>query len=256
MASMQLRITGCVLAVSFSFLSSCAETAGPVSALDGKRFFGEPAAVANLTVWPILTREPLAVGDYLTLQEAQSRFLRYLEEPSSLIPDLKGVVYSMAAQGGDQNTHDTLRRLAQEANFQEEKVRLQMALSRFAQPELLERTLEMSLSDEIRSQDTVTLLSAVAGNSHGGTDLAWRFIKDNWAELDRRYGEGGFAMMRLVSITGGFTTPEARQDEEEFFKVHSAPAATRTIQQSLERVDLNIRWLERNRGDMANWFGG
>ncbi|MCH7706607.1 MAG: hypothetical protein IIB33_06130, partial [Chloroflexi bacterium] len=71
----------------------------------------------------------------------------------------------------------------------------------------------------------------------------------------RRYGEGGFAMMRLVSIPGGFTTPEARQEVEEFFNSHPTPAATRTIQQSLERIDLNVRWLERNREDMAAWFG-
>ena len=197
-----------------------------------------------------------ALDDHDTLREAQSRFLRFLEEPSSLIPDLKGVVYGMAAQTGDSNTHDTLRRLARDADFQEEKVRLHMALSRFAQPDILSKTLDMSLSDEVRSQDTVSLISAVAGNDHGGTELAWQFIKDNWAELDRRYGDGGFAMMRLASITGGFTTPEARQDVEEFFKSHPTPSATRTIQQSLERIDLNVRWLERNREDMANWFGG
>ncbi len=197
-----------------------------------------------------------ALDDSDTLQEAQSRFLRYLEEPSSLIPDLKGVVYGMAAQAGDENTHETLRRLARDTDFQEEKVRLHMALSRFTQPDLLEKTLEMSLSDEVRSQDTVGLVSVVAGNNHGGTELAWEFIKDNWAELDRRYGEGGFAMMRLVSVAGGFTTPEARQEVEEFFQSHPTPAATRTIQQSLERIDLNVRWLERNREDMAAWFGG
>ena len=63
-------------------------------------------------------------------------------------------------------------------------------------------------------------------------------------------------MMRLASITGGFTTPEARQEVEEFFKSHPTPSATRTIQQSLERIDLNVRWLERNRQDMGNWFRG
>ena len=114
----------------------------------------------------------------------------------------------------------------------------------------------MSLTAQVRPQDTVTLVGAVASNRYGGREIAWEYVKSNWAEFDRRYGSGGFAMMRLVSITGGFTTPEARRDVEEFFKSHPTPAATRTIRQSLERIDLNIRWLERNRGDLAKWFGG
>ena len=197
-----------------------------------------------------------AFGDQDTLRDAQERFQRYLETPSSLVPDLRGVVYGLAAQAGDRATHDTMRRLAQEATLQEEKVRLLVSMARFQQQELIEETLRMSLSSEVRAQDTVTLVGAVAFNPHGGTALAWEYIKSNWPEFDRRYGAGGFAIMRLVSITGNFTTPEARQDVEEFFQGHPTPAAARTIQQALERIDLNARWLERNRDDLHKWFGG
>ena len=112
----------------------------------------------------------------------------------------------------------------------------------------------MVLTPEVRTQDTVSLVSVVAGNIHGGTELAWEHVKSNWAEFDRRYGTGGFALMRLVGITGGFTTPEARRDVEEFFQANPAPAASRGIKQSLERIELNIRWLERNREDLAQWL--
>ena len=195
------------------------------------------------------------LGDGNTLQEAQSRFLRFLEEPSSLPPELKGVVYSLAARSGNNATFDSLRRLAKEADLQEEKMRLILAMARFQDKEILKKTLDLSLSSEVRSQDTVILVSSVAGNTEG-RDLAWDYIKDNWAEFDKRYGAGGFAMMRLVSITGGFATPEARRDVEEFFQRNPVPSATRTIQQSLERIDLNVRWLDRNRDDLARWFGG
>ena len=109
------------------------------------------------------------------------------------------------------------------------------------------------MSPEVRSQDTVLVVVAVAGNRQG-KDLAWEFIKDNWDELDRRYGRGGFAIMRLVGITGAFTTPERAQEVEEFFRDHPAPSAQRTIQQSLERIRLNVKWLESNRQGLAEWF--
>ena len=60
--------------------------------------------------------------------------------------------------------------------------------------------------------------------------------------------------MRLVSITGAFTTLDRAREVEEFFNTHPAPSAERTIQQSLERIRLNNRWLERNRQDIGEWL--
>jgi puromycin-sensitive aminopeptidase len=187
------------------------------------------------------------------LAEAQARFARFLDAPASLHPDLRGVVFSLSAQEGDRATYDTLWDLERRVELQEERMRLLGALTRFRQKELLQETLERSLSPEVRSQDTVLVVVSVASNRHG-KELAWEFVKANWEEFDRRYGRGGFAIMRLVGIAGAFTTEERAQDVEEFFKEHPTPSAQRTIQQSLERIRLNVRWLERNRQGLAEWL--
>ncbi|MFQ6028558.1 MAG: M1 family metallopeptidase [Dehalococcoidia bacterium] len=192
-------------------------------------------------------------GDPEFLGQASQRFARYLNDPSSLHPDLRGIVYSLAAQAGDRNTYNQLWDLEQAADLQEEKIRLLLSLARFSQPELLQETLQRSLSDDVRSQDTITLVASVAANLKG-RDLAWQFVKDQWAEFDRRYGGGGFGLMRLVSICSNFTTEAKQQDVESFFQEHPVPAAERTIRQSLERVRLNIKWLEKNRQELAAWF--
>ena len=194
-----------------------------------------------------------AYGDSGTIAEAKGRFDRFLSDPASLHPDLKGVVYGLVAQEGDESTYDTLWRLEREADLHEERMRLLGALTRFQSSELLQDMLERSLSSEVRSQDSVLVIVSLAGNRHG-KDLAWEFIKENWEELDRRYGRGGFAIMRLVGVTGSFTTPERAREVEEFFNSHPAPSAERTIQQSLERIRLNATWLERNRQDIAGWL--
>jgi puromycin-sensitive aminopeptidase len=126
-------------------------------------------------------------------------------------------------------------------------------LTRFQQKELLQDALERSITSEVRSQDSVLVMMSVAGNKHG-KEMAWEFIKANWDELDRRYGRGGFAIMRLVSMTGAFTTLEKAQEVESFFEEHPAPSAQRTIQQSLERIRLNAKWLENNRQGLTDWF--
>ena len=192
-------------------------------------------------------------GDEGTIQEARARFDRFLERPESLSPDLRGTVLSLTAQAGDEDTFDTLLQLEDAADLQEEKMRLLRALTRFQREDLLQKTLELTLSPRVRSQDTVSLVIGVAANRHGG-DLAWEFIKDNWDEFNRRYGAGGFAIMHLVSIIGRFTTLEHAADVEAFFAEHPAPGAQRTIQQSLERIRINARWLEVRGAEAGEWL--
>ena len=167
-------------------------------------------------------------GDEAVLNEARSRFQAYLRDPASLHPDLRGVVCSLAAQAGDQETYN--------------------------QVELLQETLRRTLTDDVRSQDTISVVTAVGGNLKG-RHAAWRFVQDNWAEFDRRYGDGGFGIMRLVSVCGNFVDAAKIEEVETFFAEHPAPAAERTIRQALERIRLNSRWLELNRDELAARFG-
>ena len=192
--------------------------------------------------------------DREVLQEAIGQFQRYLFDHDSVHPDLRGVVCSLAAQAGDRSTYDRLWELEGQASLQEEKIRLLLALTRFQDTGLLNETLERALSSRVRSQDTITVVGGVAANIRG-REPAWEFVKSNWAEFDRRYGSGGFGLMRLVSICSSFNTEEKMADVERFFTDHPTPAAERTIRQALERMRLNINWLERNRHDLSAWFG-
>ena len=193
-------------------------------------------------------------GDAEFLAQAQERFAAYLKDPAGLHPDLRGVVFSLAAQAGDAETYGQLWQLYEETDLQEEKIRLALATARFTQPELLEETLRRSLTDAVRSQDTITVITAVAANLQG-RHLAWQFVQDNWPEFDRRYGDGGFGLMRLVSICSNFVDAAKPAEVEAFFREHPAPAAERTIRQALERIWLNVKWLELNRGELATRFG-
>ena len=231
----------------------------------GRELFGPAARRAGWTPGPTdghldsLLRSTVlgqsgSYNDEETLARAGDLFRQYLENAEAVHPDLRGIVFSLAAQGGDRTTYDQLWELEERTGMQEEKIRLLLAMSRFQDVDLLNDTLEGSLSGRVRSQDTITVVAGVAANPLGRLP-AWEFVKNNWAEFDRRYGGGGFGLMRLVSIVNGFTTDEQRADVEKFFADNAAPAAERTIRQALERMRLNIRWLELNRPALNSWFG-
>jgi len=189
------------------------------------------------------------------LAEAGRRFARYLKDPATLHPDLRGVVYNLVGQQADQVTYETLWELQRKAALQEEQVRLLMALSNPRDERLLQETLRRSLTDAVRSQDAVLVITSVAASRPSvGRDLAWSFVKDNWDELYRRYAESGFLIRRLVQIAQEFTTPEAVKDVERFFRGREAPEVRRAVQQAIEKIRVNAAWLKSNGKALERWF--
>ena len=191
--------------------------------------------------------------DAETLTEASNLFTDYINSRNNIHPDIRGVIFKLAAISGNQSEYDTMWNLQTQTTLEEEKIRLLTALTYYHQPNLLQETLRRSLSPEVRTHNTITLVVGVAANPYG-RDLAWEFMKSNWQEFQNRYGDGGFALMRLVSLTSSFSTPERLGDVKTFFESNPTPAAERTIQQSLEQIMLNIAWLEQNRLPLIKWF--
>ena len=193
-------------------------------------------------------------GDDATLAQAAELFDHILGG-GQIDPNIRTVVMNLAAERGGRGAHDALWKIHGEATMEEQRARTLAALSHVGDPDLLRETLDRSLTDEVRSHNTVRVISGVASNVVG-RDVAWEFVKANWEELDRRYGEGGFALMELVSVGGRFTTRERLDDVRTFFEANPVPGADRSVRQALERTELNIAFLDRNREGLAAWFGG
>ena len=194
-------------------------------------------------------------GDEATLAQASGRFSDYVEDPSSVSADLRRAVFTLAAKAGDAGTHDAMWDLHGKVELQEEQVRLLAGLTQFQQPDLVRETLERSFSgaDRVRTHEAIGVIVRTA-MSPKGRGLAWRFMTENWDEVYRRYGEGGFGLMYLVETTSGFTSSERLEEVERFFRDHPTPAAERTIRQSVEKIRQNIAWLDKNRDSLANWL--
>ena len=192
-------------------------------------------------------------GDQATLAEARGQFERYLERPSQVPADLRRVVFVLAAKSGDERTYETMWDLHAAEHLQEEKVRLLSALTQFPEAELVDETLSRSFGDRVRSHEAIGVIVRTAA-TRMGRDLAWQFLRDNWQEVDRRYGEGGFGLMFIVEITSGFSSGDRLYEVEKFFTDNPTPAAERTVRQCLEKIRLNMAWLDKNRPGLSGWL--
>uniref|UniRef100_A0A8C5IXU1 Puromycin-sensitive aminopeptidase n=1 Tax=Junco hyemalis TaxID=40217 RepID=A0A8C5IXU1_JUNHY len=167
---------------------------------------------------------------------------------------LSSQVYVTVLKHGDSSTLDTMLKLHKQADMQEEKNRIERVLGAISQPELIQKVLTFALSEEVRPQDTVSVIGGVAGGSKQGRKAAWKFVRDNWEELYNRY-QGGFLISRLIKLTvDGFANDKMAAEVKAFFESHPAPSAERTVQQCCENILLNAAWLRRDADSIQHFL--
>uniref|UniRef100_A0A3P9QDP2 Aminopeptidase n=1 Tax=Poecilia reticulata TaxID=8081 RepID=A0A3P9QDP2_POERE len=193
-------------------------------------------------------------GHKPTLEEARRRFKEHVEAKQVLPADLRSPVYLTVLKHGDGATLDTMLKLHKQADMQEEKNRIERVLGAISAPDLIQKVLTFALSEEVRPQDTVSVIGGVAGSSKQGRKAAWKFVRDNWEELYNRY-QGGFLISRLIKLTvDGFAIDKMATEVKSFFESHPAPAAERTVQQCCENILLNATWLKRDADDIHQYL--
>eukprot|EP00092_Neocalanus_flemingeri_P031425 GFUD01034131.1.p1 GENE.GFUD01034131.1~~GFUD01034131.1.p1 ORF type:complete len:618 (-),score=220.02 GFUD01034131.1:111-1754(-) len=193
-------------------------------------------------------------GDQEVRQEAKRRFDLHASGGAKISPDIRSAVYSCVASMGQEDDYNTMLRLHEEEELHEEKERLaRSGLAAFSSKPILAKTLELSLSSSVRSQDSVHMISSVAHNRKG-RDLTWQFFKDNFVLLSERY-QSGFLLSRLVkSCSAGFLCEEKAREVEQFFTEHPLSGSERNVAQAVETIRLNTAWLTRDQADIANFF--
>ncbi|XP_069607811.1 puromycin-sensitive aminopeptidase [Ranitomeya imitator] len=193
-------------------------------------------------------------GHKPTLEEARRRFKDHVEGKNTLSADLRSPVYVTVLKHGNATTLDTMLKLHKQADMQEEKNRIERVLGAIPSPELIHKVLSFSLSEEVRPQDTVSVIGGVAGASKQGRKSAWTFVKENWEELYNRY-QGGFLISRLIKLSvDGFASDKMAAEVKTFFDAHPAPSAERTVQQCCENILLNAAWLKRDADAMHQYL--
>jgi len=187
-------------------------------------------------------------GDTETVEEAKRRFEAHLT--GKPIPaDLRSAVYASVLSDADEATLQKFIDMHNSSDLQEEKMRIATSLGSVRREELIRKVLAFAISPSVRSQDSVSVICAVSGNTSTklSSELAWQFVKENWSTIYSRYSSG-FLITRLVkSVTENFATKEDFEEVENFFKQNPVPAAQRSLQQALESIQVNTAWLGRNR---------
>ncbi|MBV9950990.1 MAG: M1 family metallopeptidase, partial [Acidimicrobiia bacterium] len=191
---------------------------GPALLKLGDRSTGEPHRTSAL-------RATLfeGLGTTGADEEVRARARTVLEsgwETAPADPDLFDASVRVVAEAGGEAAFDEYLARADKAATPQDELRYLGALAAVPEPELVQRYLELMLTERVRSQDAPYLIRRVlAERDHARA--AWDFIHREWTAMNKRYPSNSIA--RQLEGVRTISDPTLAADVDAFVAEHPVP---------------------------------
>jgi len=126
------------------------------------------------------------------------------------------------------------------------------ALAAFERPELVQKTLALTLTDAIAIQNVGYAYRALFSNPKA-RGVTWSFVKEHFEALKARLPPL-LAGRVFVPGLGGFCTLQERDDVAAFLRDHPLPATLRASDRALETIEVCTRARPRLQREIHAWL--
>ncbi len=155
----------------------------------------------------------------------------------ALDPDLASAILGVVgASGGPEDFGTFLEHYRRPATPQEE-MRYLYALTGFADHSLAARAFELAMT-EVRSQDSPFVIQLLLNNRDNGPST-WARVVEHWDGLVARIPSNILPRM-LGGVTSLCRDPQLARDITAFVHAHPLAVGQRTVDQTLERLEINV----------------
>ncbi|XP_068391765.1 endoplasmic reticulum aminopeptidase 1 isoform X2 [Eschrichtius robustus] len=190
------------------------------------------------------------------VQKAEGYFRRWQEANGnlSLPSDVTLAVFAVGAQNPE--GWDFLYSKYQSSLSSTEKNQIELALCITHNKEKLQWLLEQSFKgDTIKTQEFPSILRAI-GRNPVGYPLAWQFLRENWNKLVQKFELGSNSIAYMVmGTTNQFSTRARLEEVKEFFSsLKENGSQLRCVQETIETIEENIRWMDKNFDKIRVWL--
>ena len=183
------------------------------------------------------------VGDDKACQQrARELFTQHENTSDSVDRNLVPALVAIVAHTGSTADYEKFYNKFKTAKTPQEETRYLFALANFRAPELIERTLNLTINGEVRTQNSPYLMRGILLNKHARAN-AWAFLKSQWAEMLRQYPDN--AIPRMCEGIIGLVEPALEADARDFFAKHPVKQGTKQMEQHLERLRVAVICQER-----------
>jgi puromycin-sensitive aminopeptidase len=182
---------------------------------------------------------------------AAVRYAEHLRDPSAVDPNVLTAIITILAHVGGAERYEEFSRRFQEATTPQAEQRYLYALAAFQPVELLQRTLQRTVTGEIRTQDGPFVIRSLLTSVYG-REVAWSFVKREWDTMDRLFPKHG--LRRMCEGITGLATPELERDVHAFFAERKIDLGGKTLQQYLEQLRVAVALGDRERAALASFL--
>ncbi|HEY1233841.1 MAG TPA: M1 family metallopeptidase [Candidatus Binatia bacterium] len=175
-------------------------------------------------------------------QRARELFARYEKTPDAIDRNIVPALVSIVAHTGRSSDYENFYRRFKDAVTPQEETRFLFALANFRELELIERTLDLTINGEVRTQNAPYLLRGILLNRRARAK-AWSFMKLHWEEMLRQYPDN--SIPRMCEGIVGLVTAELEEDAREFFTAHPVKQGSKQLEQHLERLQVAVACKKR-----------
>lgn len=199
----------------------------------------------------VLTAMGTIGQDQATIAEARKYWDIYQVRPEDINPNVYDSLVAIIAYNGDTTAYDEMLKLYESAPTPEAKLRNLSGLAYFRSPDLQKRTLELMMSDKVKTQDAPHVVRDLIKTT-AGRDLGWAFVKQHWKEMETKYPVHIFP--RIVNGAESFVSQEQSADLEKFLGEHPIKTGRRVSAKMIERVRSNVKLNERSSESLDGWL--
>jgi len=187
--------------------------------------------------------------DETVKHEATSRFAKFQEDASdvtSLPSDMRTSVFKIVLKNGGQKEYDLVKSYFDTATDNAERKFVMNSLGATPDPKLKLQTMEWTTSGKVKLQDMFYPMGSVGTSSKEGREISWKYYKENFAKIKGMIEKGSSSLMNacIVYCCGSFCSNEKADDIEAFFKENPLPSSQRKIDQTVESMRANAKFLE------------
>uniref|UniRef100_A0ABK0L951 Aminopeptidase n=1 Tax=Rattus norvegicus TaxID=10116 RepID=A0ABK0L951_RAT len=159
---------------------------------------------------------------------------------------------------GAQNTEgwDFLYSKYQSSLSSTEKSQIEFSLCISQDPEKLQWLLDQSFKGEIIKTQEFPHILTLIGRNPVGYPLAWKFLKENWNKIVQKFELGSSSIAHMVmGTTNQFSTRARLEEVKGFFSsLKKNGSQLRCVQQTIETIEENIRWMDKNFDKIRLWL--
>ena len=186
-----------------------------------------------------------------TIREATSLAEQYLKDPNSVDASMAKQVLRVAARYGNEALFEQYAGALRRFQSPEQYYNVSGALPEFRDPKIVERVLELSVSDQFRNQDTVFLIAGALNNPLI-QKVAWEWVKQHWTAIEKKATPS--SGVSIVNATRNFCSAEMRDEVQGFFGEHKVPASERVLKQSSEDISTCVKMRARLQAELGAWL--